>query len=137
MKHEEPIRSLMTEDVETVQVGDSMSSVRRLMMKGDFHHVPVMDGTDLVGIISSRDLVRLGFALVGDTSDGIDSALDRHYSLEKEMVTDLVTLRLDESIQTAVDLLGDGNPHSVLIVNKEDSLVGIVTNIDLLEYLFG
>jgi CBS domain-containing protein len=136
MKHEEPIRRLMTEDVETVQVGDPMSRVRRLMMRGGFHHVPVLDGMNLVGIVSTRDLMRLGYALVEKNSEGIDAALDRQYSLEKEMKKDLVTLRMDEPIHVAVDLLADGSLHSVLILNKDDSLVGIVTNVDLLEYLF-
>jgi CBS domain-containing membrane protein len=136
MKHEEPIRILMTEDVETVQVGDSMSAVRRLMMKGGFHHVPVLDGLNLVGILSARDLMRLSFALGEKASEGVDAALDAHYALKEVMEQDLVTLRDDESILTAVNALADGSLHSVLIVNKADSLVGIITNIDLLEYLF-
>jgi CBS-domain-containing membrane protein len=136
VKHEEPIRKLMTEDVKTVQVGDPMSKVRRLMMIGGFHHVPVLDGVDLVGIVSTRDLMRLSYALVEKTSEGVDAALDRQYSLEQVMEKDLITLRMDEPIHAAVDLLADGCPHSVLILNKDDFLVGIVTNIDLLEYLF-
>jgi CBS domain-containing membrane protein len=126
----------MTEDVETVQVGDPMSAVRRLMMKGGFHHVPVLDGLNLVGILSARDLMRLSFALGEKASEGVDAALDARYALEKVMEKDLVTLRDDEPILTAVNALADGSLHSVLIVNKADSLVGIITNIDLLEYLF-
>jgi CBS-domain-containing membrane protein len=136
MKHNEPIRILMTENVQTVEVGDPMSKVRRLMMEGGFHHVPVLDGEEVVGIVSTRDLMRLSYSLVERTSDAVDAALDRQYSLEKVMETDLISLRMDEPIQAAVDLLADGCPHSVLILNKDDSLVGIVTNIDLLEYLF-
>ena len=136
MKHEEPIRRLMTEDVETVQVGDPMSRVRRLMMRGGFHHVPVLDGTDLVGIVSTRDLMRLSYALVEKTSEGADTTLDREYSLEDVMEKDLITLRMDEPIHTAVNLLAGGSPHSVLILDRDDSLVGIVTTIDVLEYLF-
>lgn len=52
------------------------------------------------------------------------------------MKTDLVLMRPRESAEQAVDLLGDGGIHSVLIVGESDQLVGIATNPDLLKFLF-
>jgi CBS domain-containing protein len=52
------------------------------------------------------------------------------------MKTELVTIRENESIEKAIDVLADGSIHSVLVINKDERLVGIATNIDLLDYLF-
>jgi CBS-domain-containing membrane protein len=45
-------------------------------------------------------------------------------------------MRSDETVEHAIDLLASGERHSLLIVDREEALAGIVTNIDLLEYLF-
>jgi len=131
-----PVSYVMTRDVVTVQVGDRMSRVRGLMMEKGCHHMPILDGDDLVGIISARDLVQLGLSNVMKDGDNLDEALDAHFTIRDVMKTDLVTIRENDSIEKAIDVLADGSIHSVLVVNKEDRLVGIATNIDLLDYLF-
>jgi len=131
-----PVSYVMTRDVVTVQVGDRMSRVRGLMMEKGFHHMPILDGEELVGIISARDLLQLGLTRLMKDGDNVDDSLDANFSIRDVMKTDLVTIRENDSIEKAIDVLADGSIHSVLVVNKEDRLVGIATNIDLLDYLF-
>jgi CBS-domain-containing membrane protein len=69
------------------------------------------------------------------TSIRLQSSAGRFTSREV-MKTDLVLMRPRESAEQAVDLLGDGGIHSVLIVGESDQLVGIATNPDLLKFLF-
>jgi acetoin utilization protein AcuB len=131
-----PISYVMTRDVVTVQVGDRMSRVRGLMTEKGFHHVPILDGEELVGIISARDLVQLGLSRLVKEGGDVDDTLDTHFSIRDVMKTDLVTLRENDSIEKAIDVLADGSIHSVLVINREERLVGIATNIDVLDYLF-
>jgi len=131
-----PVSYVMTRDVVTVQVGDRMSRVRGLMMEKGFHHMPILNGEELVGIISARDLLQLGLTKTMKEGQNIDEALDASFSIRDVMKTDLVTIRENESIEKAIDVLADGSIHSVLVINKDERLVGIATNIDLLDYLF-
>ena len=49
----------MTHDPITVGSDASIGEAASLMIHGGFRHVPVVDGDDLVGIVSIRDLLRL------------------------------------------------------------------------------
>ncbi len=130
------VSEIMTSEVQTVGINDRLSDVRRLLSEGNFHHVPVVDGETLVGIISSRDLIRIHHKFPATSSENKSSLLDSTSSIAETMQTELVTIQPDENIDRAIDLLARGNIHSVLVVDEDDGLVGIVTNVDLLEYLF-
>lgn len=98
--------------------------------------MPILDGEELVGMISARDLLQLGLTKVMKDGQSVDEALDAAFSIRDVMKTELVTIRENESIEKAIDVLADGSIHSVLVINKDERLVGIATNIDLLDYLF-
>ena len=137
MSIQTPISQVMTTKVRTVDVGAPLSAVRHALAGGYFHHVPVVEGENLVGIISSRDLVQLYRDMSGtDSAAAIDAKLDETTSIKEVMQSNLVVMRSDESVDRAIDLLADGNIHSVLVIDEFEHLAGIVTNPDLLEYLF-
>jgi CBS domain-containing protein len=54
-----PISQVMTKDVSTYDVNDSISSVMERMRKGKFRHMPVLDKGRLAGMVSIRDLLKL------------------------------------------------------------------------------
>ena len=49
----------MTSAPETVEPDESAGQAAALMIHGGFRHLPVVDGDDVVGMISIRDLIRL------------------------------------------------------------------------------
>lgn len=55
---EMPVDALMTRNVETCGLDDSPQAVMGRMSAGNFRHMPVMEGDDLVGIVSSKDIAR-------------------------------------------------------------------------------
>ncbi len=130
------ISEVMTPDVVTVEVSSPMSQVRKILLHEKFHHLPVVDGERLVGIISTNDLIRIMQKLPVANEDDLNDTLDGATSVKEAMQTDLITMRADETVERAIDLLADGDLHSLLVVDKDEALAGIVTNIDLLEYLF-
>ena len=136
MPQKTPVSQVMTTKVQTADVRDSLSTVRRMVAAGGFHHVPILDRRELVGIISSRDLVQVYRHLAANRSETNEFELGEEPSVSHTMTTELVTMRSDESIEKAIDTLGDGRIHSILVLDGDDMLIGIVTNIDLLEFLF-
>lgn len=52
------VADVMTTDVVTVEVGAALEDVATLMVERDVSRVPVMDGEELVGIVSKSDIVR-------------------------------------------------------------------------------
>jgi len=53
-----PVRDVMTTDVVTCQLDNSMDELMSMMTKGRFRHLPVMDADRLAGIISIGDVVK-------------------------------------------------------------------------------
>ena len=53
------VREIMTTDVKSVAPDDDARVIARMMANEGYHRVPVLDGADLVGIVTSMDLVRL------------------------------------------------------------------------------
>ncbi len=130
------ISEIMTREVVTIDVLAPMSEVREILTTQKFHHLPVVDGDSLIGIISTNDLIRVMQKLPAAASDDLNDTLNRSTSIGETMRSDLFTMRSDETVEHAIDLLASGERHSLLIVDREEALAGIVTNIDLLEYLF-
>jgi CBS domain-containing protein len=49
----------MTADPETIAPDDTIEHAAVLMIHGGYRHLPVVDGDDVVGVISIRDLVQV------------------------------------------------------------------------------
>ena len=55
---ESKVSELMTKDVVTIESGSELGKVVQLMMEKGVNRVPVMDGEDIVGIISRADVIK-------------------------------------------------------------------------------
>ena len=55
---EQPVGQVMTRKVVTCTRADTMSNIMELMTAGKFRHLPVVEGDQLIGIISIGDVVK-------------------------------------------------------------------------------
>jgi CBS domain-containing protein len=60
-----PVSDWMTPDPVTVSPATSAQDALRLMLEGNFRHLPVEDGGRVSGIVSMRDLTAAGVAAPG------------------------------------------------------------------------
>lgn len=59
MRAQDPVNRLMTEAVLSVDVTAPLSEALRLFAEYPVHHLPVVRGTTLVGMLSSADVMKL------------------------------------------------------------------------------
>jgi CBS domain-containing protein len=59
-----PVEQVMTRNVSTCDVNDSMSSVMDRMTKGKFRHMPVLDKDRLAGLISIGDVLKRNIEMI-------------------------------------------------------------------------
>ena len=52
------IEQVMTKKISTVQVSDTIYDVALILSESEFHALPVLDGENLVGIVTSTDLIK-------------------------------------------------------------------------------
>lgn len=135
MKRHDPITHLMSRNVITVHHGDPISKVRALVREHGVHHIPVVQGDQLVGIITWSDILRVSFGdAFGTDERTVDATLDHTLTLEQVMKPNPVTLPETATVREAAEILAKSDFHSVPIVNG-GKLVGMVTSTDLIRYL--
>jgi CBS domain-containing protein len=135
MKRNEPVSHIMTADVVTVHLAQKLSDVRKLFAEGKFHHVPVVDGRRVVGVISSTDLLKLSFQAFGQDERSVDALLDHQFSVGAVMQTRPTVIGVKDTVRQAAEALSAGQFHSLPVVDVEGNLQGIVTTTDLIRYL--
>lgn len=135
MRKNEPVAKIMSSALQTVHEGDPVSRLRTIFENAGIHHIPVVSGESLVGIISWNDFMRISFGEFGKhDSRGLDELLDHTYKMNDVMTTSPITIELGSTIRDAARMLGGGDFHALPVVDG-DKLVGIVTSSDLIRYL--
>ena len=135
MKKNVPIEKVLTRDVVTVHVGQAVSDVRKLFAAQGFHHVPVVSGQKLIGLLSASDILGISVEGVGSDERSMDAYLDHQFSIEALMKKDLKTLSLKSTVADAAEALADGRFHAVPVVDEKEALIGLVTSTDLIRFL--
>lgn len=135
MKKNEPITKIMTTELTTAHSGQSVSSLRPIFEEGKIHHIPVVNGDELIGIVTSNDFLRISFGEFGNQDGkGLDSILDHTYKMHDVMHPNPVTIPRDGTIRDAARLLASQSFHALPVV-EGNKLVGLVTSTDLIQYL--
>lgn len=135
MKRNESISHIMTKDPITVHHGQKVSEVRQLFIEHGIHHVPVVSGKRLLGIISATDMMRLSLSAYGSDERTMDAMLDHQFTIEQVMSKHLTTLDAKGTIREAAEKLREGRFHALPVVDEQGNLAGIVTTTDLIGYL--
>lgn len=121
------VRDAMTRDLVSVSPDDFLSEAYDLMVEYSIHHLPVVDGTGLLGIISDRDIL-----LRSSLESGEIVAPDM--ALSEAMQTAVVTCKVGTTVAEAATIMLENKISCLPVVSGED-LVGMITKTDLLDLL--
>lgn len=132
MRRNEPVSKIMTHAPLSVQRGDAVSRVRRLFGEAGLHHVPVLDGKRLVGMVSATALAERIWS--APNPKDLEGLLDPATRLEDIMVPHPVAVDVHQTVRDAAKALVSGSLHAIPVTNQGE-LVGIVSTTDLIRYL--
>ena len=135
MKKKESVSQIASTALIAIQLGQKLSEARKLMQVNQIHHVPVLQGKKLMGILSAVDLATLSLTSFCSDERANDAILDNQFSVEEVMSKNMVTIKPTAPIREAAEILAEGHFHSLPIVDKEGDLQGLVTSTDLIRYL--
>lgn len=129
------VRDWMTTSVITADPDMSVRSARELMWSNNIRHLPVLDGGQLVGVVSDRDLRGpdpLAATAVSQPSGSLLVTGSR--SVRAVMMTAVQTVWPHDTIVYAASMMAQWK-IGALLVQDGDRLVGIVTTTDCLRAL--
>ncbi|TPN82986.1 CBS domain-containing protein [Aquimarina algicola] len=135
MKKRTPISSIMTKNVITLTLKDSLETAEELFKKNNIRHIPVIDGANIVGMLSFTDLLRISFAdgVYSDEQD-IETVVYNMFTIGQVMAKNLISVNSNTTIKEVAEMLSEKEFHALPVVDDE-KLVGIVTTTDLINYL--
>lgn len=123
---------VMTVHPETVQMDETLEMVRARMHRGGYHHVLVLEGPVLVGVLSERDLLRAlspNLRTASETSRDLATLRKRAHQV---MTHHPLVATPDTPLVELVDAMRARPIGSVPVVDEHFHPVGIVTWRDLL-----
>jgi len=135
MKKNDSVTKIMSADVAVVQEGQPLSEVRKKMVDLHIHHIPIVKGKKLVGLVSFTDLMKINMVINGADERSIDTIIDQQFQIADIMSSKITKIKNTETIRQATELLVKGHFHSLPVVDNDDNIVGIVTSTDLIKYL--
>ena len=133
MKKRTPISKIMSNDIITVKKTQSIREVSDIIEDKNIHHVPVVSGDKVIGILSKVDLQKISFVNSYD-NDGLTTAMYDNLNIEQVMTKDVKVVQKSDTIYEVATILSKNEFHSLPVV-EEEKLVGIVTTTDLIKYL--
>jgi CBS domain-containing protein len=76
---ETPVRDIMTQELITADASDSVTECLRVMTEKRIRHLPVMEGSKMIGLISIGDLVRRIISAQTATIDNLEKYITGDY----------------------------------------------------------
>jgi acetoin utilization protein AcuB len=124
---------IMTTTVTSVRATDTVAKAMELLGNLEVRHLPVLDGGELVGMLSDRDVRDIGLNRIADLD-----ASERLKALRRTRVSDLMSANVlsvepSTDLRELIDMMVEEKVGAVPVVDQHTgALVGIVSYVDVL-----
>lgn len=124
------IEEIMTKDPVTLNPRDTISQADEIMNEYRIRQIPIVDRTELLGIITDRDVRSFLSGRLFSNPEERERALNTEVA--SVMTPKPISLSPEDDLRDAVELLIEEKIGGVPVVDREEGLVGIVTYVDVL-----
>jgi CBS domain-containing protein len=116
----------MSTNLITVSPSATLAEARTLMHENRIHHLPVLDGDKLVGLITLTNVLAATDSFLRDDGSRIHA---NEIGISDAMVTDVATVDVSASLRHAALFLEKHKIGCLPVMNNHE-LVGIITDTD-------
>lgn len=128
---------IMTPNPIVVSESDKVTLAQSIMKRRRIDHLPVLKDNRLVGIISSKDIIKLIVQpeSIGRKSLGIDNTQDRlDIAIRGILDKNALTAEINDSLSSTLDLIVSQN-STYCLIKATDEVQGIITYRDIINLL--
>lgn len=119
----------MTQKVVFAYETDYLDDVWGSMQSMGIRHVPILRGHQLVGILSDRDLLKIG------QSHGKDALVVPHRQIGPYMTKEVITCKISDSIASVANTFVRFKIDALPVLSEREEFIGIITSTDLLRMI--
>ncbi len=127
------VSELMTPNPERAEVTETVREALHKLVELDIRHLPIVDQTELVGMVSDRDLREYVVPMASDLEmlNTSDARFDR--PLSELMRGDVISVHPETDVSEVIELMIDHKVGAIPAVQPSTgTLVGIVSYIDVI-----
>ncbi|NOR52014.1 MAG: CBS domain-containing protein [Gammaproteobacteria bacterium] len=121
------IKSIMTPSPHAIEKDGSVEQAQKIMLDCTIRHLPVVENSKPIGILSDRDI-----ALALLVNNGMETASS--LKVEDICTLDAFNVDVNDTLDDIAFIMAEKHIGSVLVTDSE-KLVGIFTATDACEYL--
>jgi acetoin utilization protein AcuB len=125
------VRDIMTTDITTLRQDEVLLDATLILARGGFRHIPIVNGSELVGIVTERDVKHYTPSVLSGIPPDEYNRLMETTPLSKIMRRNPMTIEPGKTVYEACRILYD-NRIGCLPVVEGGELKGIVTTTDML-----
>ncbi len=122
----EPIKSIMYGELITINPDDTLGKAREILGTYRVHHLPIVEGDKLVGLVTTWDLFKMEMSPADYATIPVKNIMTTH----------LAVLGPDDKVGSAAELFLEHMFQAIPIVEEDHKLIGLVTMFDVLRYCF-
>lgn len=129
---EQTLGEIMRTQFVTLKPDERLDLADDVMKLGRIRHMPVLEGTQLAGIVSQRDLLAASLSRALEFEVPHRRSFLRSVSAKEVMARDVVTATPETSLGEAARIMIRRKIGCLPVLDAEKALVGLVTETDLL-----
>lgn len=112
------VRDIMTEEVETIRPDNSLAEAAQKMTELSVGVLTVKNHTDIVGVVTDRDIVVRGIAR---------GANPETTKVQEVMTPEVIYSYEDQEIEEATEKMKQKNVRRLLVMNRSEKPVGMIS----------
>ena len=130
-----PVSAIMTRKVIVADPSSKFTDIQKLFLNYQVYHLPVVENDVLIGIISLKDALKCYVDNVSKLDKGDEANINEVFTVKSVMTENPNTVSPETTIGEVVAILANANFRSLPVVDKDNKIVGVLSNKDLVKVL--
>lgn len=125
------IKDILIPGLKTISLEATMDEADRILKENNIRHLPVSNGSKLVGILSDRDVQR-AMTMIISSEDRPQYHIQKHKRVSEYMSTPVHKMKSSEAVDRLVRDMVNRKVSCFIIEDESSRDIGIITTEDLL-----
>ncbi len=127
------VDTIMSRNIVTVEMDDSLKVVKEIFDNTRFHHLLVVEAGKLIGIVSDRDLLKSLSPRIGTSSETAQDISSLNKKVHQIMTRNPISLTSGAGIFDAITTFNRNNISCLPVINEQQQPLGILSWRDILK----
>lgn len=128
------VKEVMSDDIKAVSSQERLVHARRIMIDSHVGRLPVIDGDELVGMMTSKDVMKAFINFRKNVPEKYQKTQIKEILVEEVMSDNPLSISKDVSISEVANTMMDTGYNGLPVV-EDDNVIGIITQTDILRLI--